>query len=346
MKKANLGMELSGCVAIRSPGTVDSTYHDRLKAFKDRLLTSPFIKNVCSSSSIPGVQISKSGGVQRVIGPELDGNNVFFLQVDENFLNTYDIRLIAGRNFSDKTSGLPSVILNEAALQTLKFNSPEEALNHRIHWQLKEYVVIGVFANYNHLFLKETFEPIMLSFRPSTPGYLTLKIQGGHIEEALATAKQQLQSLFPSTPFEYSFLESTYNRQYQPVQQFESLAKYFSLLAITISCLGLFALSYYAVQKRTMEIAVRKVFGARSFDILLLLSKSYVRITLISGLMGSAFTFYLMNEWLQNFAFATTLDFFDFVIPFIFITSIVLTTVSYNCLRTFFINPSNSLKHN
>ncbi len=346
MKQADLGMELNGCVAIRSPGTRDSTYHQRLDAFKDRLLTSPFIKNVCSSSSIPGVQITRSGGVQRVIGPELDGNNVFFLQVDKNFLNTYDIRLLAGMNFSDKASEIPTVILNEAALQTLKFDSPQDALNHRIHWQQKEYEIIGVFANYNHLFLKETFEPIMLSFRPFTPGYITLKIQDGYVEEALTIAKQQMQSLFPSTPFEYSFLESTYNHQYQPIQQFESLAKYFAFLAIAIACLGLFALSYYSVQRRMMEIAVRKVFGAGSFDILFLLSKSYVKITVISCLVGSLLTFYLMKEWLQNFAFATTLNGFDFLIPLIFITFIVLTTVSYNCVRTSFVNPSHSLKHN
>ena len=110
MKEADLGMKLSGCIAVRSPGGIDSTYEQRLHLYKERLLTYPFIKNVSSTSSIPGKPITTSGGVQRVVGPELDGNNVFFLRIDENFLNTYDIRLIAGKNFSDKISGIPTAI--------------------------------------------------------------------------------------------------------------------------------------------------------------------------------------------------------------------------------------------
>lgn len=346
MKKAELGMELSGCVALRSPGTMDSTYQQRLHAYKKRLLTYSFIKNVSSTSTIPGKQISTSGGVQRVLGPELEGNNVFFFQVDENFLNTYDIRLIAGKNFSEKVVKTPTVILNEAALQTLKFESPEEALNHRIHWQRKEYEVIGVMANYNHLFLKETFEPIMLSFYPSTPGFITLKIQDGYYEQALAVAKEEMQLRFPSAPFEYNFLASTYDHQYYSIHQFELLAKYFALLAIMIACLGLFALSYYTVQNRIKEVAVRKVFGAGIVDVMLLLSRQYVSIAIISCLLGSIITFYVMKEWLQNFAFAIHLGPFDFLVPLVAITVLVIGTVSYNCLRTSILNPSHSLKHN
>ena len=158
-------------------------------------------------------------------------------------------------------------------MQTLKFDSPQEALNHRIHWQNKEYEVIGVFANYNHLFLKETFEPILLSFNPSTQGFITFRTEGGHYNQAVAAAKKEMQALFPAAPFEYDFLESAYDRQYHPIQQFETLAKYFAMLAIAIACLGLFALSYFSVQKRIREVAVRKVFGADIFDVLLLLSK-------------------------------------------------------------------------
>ena len=346
MKEADLGIHLSGCVAVRSPGDVDSTYQHRLKLFKERLLTYPFIKNVSSSSSIPGKPITTSGGVQRVIGPELDGNNVFFLEVDANFLNTYDIRLIAGKNFSEESSGIPTIVLNEAALQTLKFESPQEALNHRIHWQRKEYEVIGVFANYNHLFLKETFEPIILNYNPSPPGFLTFKTEEGYYERALAAAEKEMQTLFPTAPFEYDFLESAYDRQYHSILQFEFLATYFSFLAIVIACLGLFALSYFSAQKRVREMAVRKVFGAGVLDVLLLLSGTYLKISLVSSLFGSLLAFYVMRDWLQNFAFAVHLGLSDFFIPFIVITAIVALTVGYNCCKTTFVNPSHSLKNN
>ena len=155
-----------------------------------------------------------------------------------------------------------------------------------------------------------------------------------------------MQALFPAAPFEYDFLESAYDRQYHPIQQFETLAKYFAMLAIAIACLGLFALSYFSVQKRIREVAVRKVFGADIFDVLLLLSKNYLKISVISCLLGSLLAFYLMTEWLQNFAFAIRLGFADFFIPLIAITAVVTLTVSYNCCRTSLINPSHSLKHN
>ncbi|HZB13390.1 MAG TPA: FtsX-like permease family protein, partial [Chryseolinea sp.] len=345
MKEANLGMNLSGCIAVRSPGGIDSTYQYGLRQYRERLTRHSFIKNVSVTSSIPGLPITTSGGVQRVIGPELEDNNVFFLRVDENFLNTYDIRLLAGRNFSDHSNGIPAIILNEAALQTLKFDTPHEALNHRIHWQGKEFEVIGVFANYNHLFLKESFEPIILSFHPSTQGFITLKIEDGHFEEAIALAKGEMRKLFPEAPFEYTFLESNYERQYRPIYQFEQLTKYFALLAIVIACTGLFALSYYSAQKRIKEVAIRKIFGANIYSVLLLLSRSYLKISLVSGILGSFLTFYLMNAWLQNFAFAIRMDVLDFLIPLASIACIAGLTVSYNCLKTSLVNPSQSLKH-
>ncbi|HKZ37637.1 MAG TPA: FtsX-like permease family protein, partial [Chryseolinea sp.] len=345
MRNSDLGMEIDECITVRSPGNMDSTYQSRVQSYKERLLKYPHIKNVSFTTSTPGKPITTSGGVQRVVGPELEGNNVFILQVDEHFLNTYNIRLIAGKNFSDNLSGVPCVVLNEAALQTLKFESPAEALGHRIHWQRKEYEVIGVISNYNHLFLKEAFEPILLSFNAAATGFITLKIQHGHYDEALKYAKREMQALFPGSPFEYNFLETTYDNQYKSIQQFHWLAKYFSFLAILIACFGLFSLSFYTVQRRIKEIAVRKVFGATVRDVLLLLSKNYFKIALISCSAGSSLTFYVMNEWLANFAFAIRLGALDFLIPLLAITLIILCTISYNCIRTSFATSSKSLKH-
>jgi putative ABC transport system permease protein len=346
MKEADLGMALNGRVAVRSPGAVDPDYRQKIQIYKDRLLRYPFIQNVSSSSSVPGQSISTSGGVQRVIGPELDGNNVFNIQVDDAFLDTYGIRLIAGNNFSKRTAGVPTVIINEAAVKTLMFESPQEALNHRIHWQRKEYFVTGVFANYNHLFLKQTFEPTMLSFNESPPGFVTLKIEDGNYRQAVDAAKREMEALFPGTPFEFHFLESSYNRQYHGVQQFELLAAYFALVAIIIAGLGLFSLSYYTVHRRIKEVAVRKVFGARVFDVLVLLSRQYFVIAIVSSLVGTVISFYVMNGWLQNFAFAITLNAFDFVVPSIGITTFVLVAVTYNCLKTALASPSHSIKQN
>jgi putative ABC transport system permease protein len=337
-------MQLSGCIAVRTPGDLDSAYDERVRSLRERLLTSPFIENVSFSSSIPGKQITTSGGVQRVVGPELDGNNVFFIEVNEDFLKTYNIRLIAGKDFSETRARVPSIILNEAALKTLKFDSPEEALKHRVHWQRKEFEVIGVFANYNHLFLKETFEPMMLSYNPSPAGFMTVKIREGSYEQGIAAAKDELQRLFPSAPFEYSFLETAYNYQYHSIQQFEASTNYFAVLAVVIASMGLLALSYYHAQARSREVAIRKVFGAGVIDVLALLSGKYIRIVILSCLVGSAITFFIMRDWLQNFAFSIHLNAMDFVLPLVAIFGVVIATISYNCLKSSIINPSRSLQ--
>ena len=155
-----------------------------------------------------------------------------------------------------------------------------------------------------------------------------------------------MQALFPAAPFEYDFLESAYERQYHPFSNLKHWQNISQCSPLSIACLGLFALSYFSVQKRIREVAVRKVFGAGIFDVLLLLSKNYLKISVISCLLGSLLAFYLMTEWLQNFAFAIHLGLADFLIPLIAITAVVTLTVSYNCCRTSLINPSHSLKHN
>ena len=343
MKSADLGMELSGCVAIRCPGDRDDSYSERLRLFKDRMLTKTYVEDVSFTSSIPGTPIRTSSGVQRVVGPELEGNNIFYLSVDESFINTYNIRLIAGSNFNRDTS-IPSVILNEAAIQTLKFDSPSEAVNHRIHWQGREYEVIGVIGNYNHLFLKEMFEPIMLTYRPAAPGFISIKFTDGFNTLALKDASKELDKIFPGSPFEYSFLETVYDRQYRSIAKFETLTKYFAMLAILIACFGLFALSYYNVQRRTREMAVRKILGASIVNVTILLAKGYLVIACFSCLLGSLITWYAMNEWLQNFAFAIDLNGTDFLIPMASITTIVIATISYSCVKTSLINPSVTLK--
>lgn len=343
MKNADIGMELSGCVAIRSPGDRDNTYAERLRLLKERLLTKPYVKDVSFTSSIPGRQITTSTGVQRVIGPELEGNNLFYIHVDENFLNTYNIRLLEGRNFNPNAD-IPSVMLNEAALSTLKFVSPKEAIGHRIHWQGREFEVVGVFANYNHLFLKESLDPVMLTYGPGSTGYITMKIQDGSGAEALAVASKELQALFPGNPFEYTFLEATYDNQYRSIGQFESLTQYFASLAILIACFGLFSLSYYSVGRRIREVAVRKILGAGVKDVTLLLAKGYLSIACISCATGSLVTWYAMNEWLQNFAFAIQLNVNDFVFPMATIALIVMVTVSYSCVKASMTNPSIILK--
>jgi len=346
MQDQDIGVTLEECLAVRSPGNVDTLYVNQVKMFKDKMAQYPFVKSVSFTSSIPGKKIATSAGMKRFQGVELDGNNVFKLEVDDNFIKTYNARIIAGRDFSEKLAHeSEKVIINEAALSTLKFNSPEEAVNQKVFWGGVQFEIVGVIANYNHFSLQESFEPIMLSYNPAPFGYYTMKIQSSFDQQAIDKARQEMALVFPDNPFDYQHLTSTYASQYKKVEQFDSLTKYFALTSIVISGLGLFALSAYSMQNKTKEVAVRKVYGAEFRDVVVLLSRPYIIMTLLSSGIGSALSIYIMQRWLSNFAFSVELQVLDFVMPLMFILVIVLATLSYNCVKIAITNPSKSLKY-
>jgi putative ABC transport system permease protein len=346
MKQADLGVALDNRIVVRSPGTTDSAYAGHVQAYKERLQAYPFIRSVSFASAVPGMKLNESGYVRRVEGPSIDDNNVFKLLVDQDFFRTYDVRLLAGRPFSDIFSTeTQAVIINEAALSILKFSTPAEALHQRIRWRREEYEVVGVCSNYNHQYLQTIVEPLVLCYNPAPGGFATLQVKPGHDAAAIASAKRELATLFPDAPFEYEFIKTSYDKQYAVIDRFETVVQFFAAIAIVIACAGLFALAAHHVQYRTREIAVRKVFGARTAQVITWLTAQYVRIVLISAVLGSVITFYAMQQWLQNFAFAVTPVAGDFVGPLLALLSITLMAVAYPCVKASWKNPARTLAH-
>jgi putative ABC transport system permease protein len=346
MKQADLGVALDNRIVIRSPGTADSTYAGHVQAYKERLQAYPFIRSVSFASAVPGMTLNESGYVRRVAGPSIDDNNVFKLLVDQDFFRTYDVRLLAGRPFSDTFSTeTQAVIINEATLSILKFSTPAEALHQRIRWRREEYEVVGVCSNYNHQYLQTIIEPLVLCYNPAPGGFATLQLKPGHDAVAIAGAKRELATLFPDAPFEYEFIKTAYDKQYTVIDRFETFVQAFAAIAIVIACAGLFALAAHHVQYRTREIAVRKVFGARTAQVVTWLAARYVRIVLISAVLGSVITFYAMQQWLQNFAFAVTPGAGDFIGPLLALLGITLMAVAYPCVKASWKNPARTLAH-
>lgn len=346
MKHADLGMALDNRIVVRSPGTADSTYAGHVQAYKERLLAYPFIRSVSFATAVPGMKLNESGYVRRMDGPTIDDNNVFKLQVDQDFFHTYHVPLVAGRAFSDKFSTeAQAVIINEATLSILKFSTPAEALHQRIRWRREVYEIVGVCANYNHQYLQTIVEPLVLCYNPAPGGFATLQIKPGHDAVAIESAKRELATLFPDAPFEYDFIKTTYDRQYAVIDRFGTVVQAFAAIAVIIACAGLFALAAHHVQYRTREIAVRKVFGARTTQVITWLTARYMRVVLISAALGSIITFYAMQQWLQNFAYAITPGIGDFAGPLMALLGITLVAVAYPCMRASWKNPAHTLAH-
>jgi len=346
MRNHETGMRLDGCIAFRSPGgNLDSLDDGKVSMFRERLHQYSFIKEASFTSSIPGKNMTSSAGMRRPEDIHFDGNNVFRLEVDHEFLDTYGIQLRSGRNFS-KTLGLESrnIIINEAAMTTLKFSSAAEAIGKKVYWGEELFTIIGVISNYNHVFLQENYEPIMLHYNNAPRGFLTIKVEPNHEMQSIGIVKNELSEVFSSKLTDYQFLTNSYANQYHKINQFDILTKYFAVISILISCLGLFALSTYAIQNKLKEIAVRKVYGASVRDIVVDLTKPYLILIIFSTIIGSVITFFLMQNWLNNFAFRISLSPVDFCIPTLFLFFMVLTTLAYNCIKSALQNPIISLK--
>jgi putative ABC transport system permease protein len=346
MKNADLGIALDNRIVVRSPGTTDSAYTGNAQAYKERLQAYPFIRAVSFTTAVPGMKLNESGYVRRIEGPSIDDNNVFKLQADQDFFRTYDVQLLAGRPFSDKfATETQAVIINEATLSILKFATPAEALHQRIRWRREEYEIVGVCANYNHQYLQAIVEPLVLCYNPTPGGFVTLQVKPGHDAAAIESAKRELSSLFPDAPFEYDFIKTSYDRQYAVIDRFETVVQGFAAIAVIIACAGLFALAAHHVQYRVREIAVRKVFGARTTQVITWLTARYIRIVLISAALGSVITFYTMRAWLENFAFAITPGVADFAGSLLALLGITLVAVAYPCVRASWKNPARTLAH-
>ena len=210
--------------------------------------------------------------------------------------------------------------------------------------------IIGVVKDYHHKSLKSSFEPIIFYLQPTGWEYVTLDIASAdntaaQIDEIIAYAEQQWKELYPNEPFHYFFLDDRFDQQYRADQQFHLLFNLFSGLVIFIACMGLFGLSAYSEMQKTKEIGVRKVLGASAQSIVALLSKDFIRLVLISGTIALPLAYWLIQQWLENYAFRVDISWWMFFLPLATVLLIALLTISFQTIRAALANPVNSLRY-
>jgi len=341
MQKHDKGIDLNGCIVFRNPANYIEGAEEKVRTVINELLKYSIVENASFSTSIPGKEINVSGGFNKKGDTNKDGNSAFKIDVGQYFLPTYGIQLIEGRNFSSKFSGeTDKIVINEAALKVLNIFLPKDAINMNVIFGSKEYTIIGVFKNYNHLFLEKAFEPIILSYTTMPVGYFTIKIKDiDKIQDALAITKKEMSKVFPDRPFEYDNVSTIYDKQYIEINKFNLLMKALSILAVLVSALGLFALAGYSSQKEFKPTVIRKIFGATVIDTLLSLFKGFGIKMIVGSAIGSVVTYFLMQHWLQNFAFAIELGIGNFFIAFIVLLIVLIISVGYDCIKLSVINP-------
>ncbi len=270
--------------------------------------------------------------------------------VDYSFLQTLNIQPIAGRFFSEAfpadTNG--RLVLNEKAIRELGY-TPEEAIGKPLFFdwngQPNRFEIIGVVKDFHFKDLHTAIEPYGFFLNNRTNySYLVVHTNSADMKSTLASIEKTWRRLNPNEPFEYSFLDEDFQKNYKSDIRLSSIVKYFTFIAILISCLGLFGLAAYSAEQRTKEIGVRKVLGASVSSIVSLLSKDFLRLVMIAIVVASPIAWWFMNKWLQDFAYRVDIRWSVFAIAGIAALFIALFTISFQAIRAAIANPVKSLR--
>jgi putative ABC transport system permease protein len=353
IRKKDLGYSSDNTVVLNASSTQpnDSMNLLRFQTFREALLKFPEFSNVSISSVLPGKShndLDTHGGLRMAGDPENVNYSLTSFRVDENFLPVFDLKLIAGNNFSNQyIKSDEKLILNRKGAELLGFNDVESIIGKKIqYWgDLRE--VVGVIENYHHKSLKNNFEPMVLRHVVTGMLYVTVQLTHGQSvdEGKISRLKQLWESVYPNDPFVYFFQEQYINEQYQEDQRFGAIFNVFSGFSMLIACLGLFGLVSYSVTVRMKEIGVRKVLGASVVNIIVLFSKDYAKLLLISFLIGIPLAYYILSLWLDNFAYKGEVGWILFLIPVLAVGLLSWVAVSLEILKAALTNPVNSLRH-
>ena len=354
MRNLRLGFDKEHIVSIPLR---DYTTTSTIKPLKDALKQNANIKSTTISYIVPGVKVPGEYSILPE-GKNPDENwELSVLPVDYDFVKTFGLAITDGRDFSDEFStDSTAIILNEAAVQKLGW---ESALDKHIQIggknpdgafrKLSEGRVVGVVRNFNIKSLHHDVAPLLLVNRGDTRishyNYFSVRINPGNISGGLAFIEEKWREYAPNRPFEYFFVDEQFDRLYRAEQRLGEIFISFSLLAIIVACLGLFGLAAFAAEQRTREISVRKVLGASISSIVVLLSKDFTKLLSISILVASPLAYFVMNKWLQNFAYQADQGLFPFMIAGILAFAIAMSTVGFQAIKAAMMNPVDALRN-
>jgi putative ABC transport system permease protein len=328
----------------------------KLKTFVEELRQMPEIENAAMAFASPG-QESTFFGIQFQPEGSSEILTTKSMVVADGLSETLGFEIIQGKGFSDATNDSLYVLLNETAVQVMGIEDPigsklMETQDTPDGNVTVEHTVIGVVKDFNFISLRDEITPLVLqnseSFGADTGGqFVFARIKPNQTQSAIESIEAKWKEIDPKQAFKFSFLDESLNNQYRQEQQTGRIFSIFSILAIFVSCIGLFALSAYITSLRTKEIGVRKVLGASVGGVILMLSKDFTKMILIAFALAVPVAWFVMEKWwLQNFAFRINVNLWIILISGISVLAIAWLTVSFQSVKAALANPVDSLKSN
>jgi putative ABC transport system permease protein len=356
MRGQDLGINTERIVVVEGPNALNQevNFEQTVQNLRNEITQYPSISQVSASSAVPGKLNVLSRPLFQFSRGNEEPKEIREIQVDWQYFSMLDIQWLAGRNFSEASeNNRQKVILNESAVRALGFNSPEDAVSQKVgyHWAggKGECEVIGVVEDFHQRSLKYNKEPIGF-YNEIYSGDYMVKIGSGqnpseNIRSSLVLMENKWKELFPGNPFNYYFLDSFFGQQYESDQKFGSIFTLFSALGIFIACIGLFCLSVQSVAKRSKEIGIRKVNGAKVSEIITMLNRNFIKWVIIAFGLATPVAYFAMNKWLENFAYKTSLSWWIFALAGLLALGIALLTVSWQSWRAATRNPVEALRY-
>jgi putative ABC transport system permease protein len=320
----------------------------KMESFKDAVKQIPGVKNVSSATSIPG-RVNNTNGY-KIEGRKDESFIMVSSWSDYEYLNTYGMTLVSGRNF-DKSyaNDKNGCILNEAAVKNFGITDIQNTriMNPNGEGGVQSLSILGVVKNFNFESLRNPITPyiILLQNNNTLWGYITVRLSEGNIQKTINHIEKTWKEFAANEPLQYYFLDEDFEKMYVQEKQSAQMAVIFSFLAIFIAALGLFGLISFTVEQRTKEIGVRKAMGSTVSGIYIEISKEIIILVSISALIAWPVIYYAAGKWLENFYYKINLGFLSFIAGLTIAMAIALITISYRILKAARVNPAQSLKY-
>ena len=352
MTGQSLGYNMEQMLILRKPvlSNQGAAFMTNVDGFINTIQQLSHVKGAAASGRIPGEELARINNVSRMDIALKRQGTMANMGVDPRFISLYQMKLLAGRNFSPLDynadfSKLHNLIINETALRQLNFASQEEAVGKSITAFNRRWDIIGVVADFHQKSLKSGIEPMLLL--PNLLGrytHFSVKVDPQQLPATLEAIQKAYASYFPGNVFDYYFLDEKFNRQYNNDYLFGKVFSIFAALAILIACLGLSGLSLLTASQRTKEIGIRKVLGASVTGIILLLSKDFIKLVLLAIIIASPVAWYMMHLWLQDFAYRIDISWWIFASAGLLSVVIALLVIGFQTVRSAIANPLKSLR--
>ncbi|MBI9038130.1 MAG: FtsX-like permease family protein [Bacteroidales bacterium] len=354
IQEKNLGFDKEQVMVINLSGR---NARENVEVLKNDFLSMPEILSACATSVIPGERVHiLTVRIPDIAEDNIEGNEegddvlgMRVMNADIDVAETFGLEIVDGRSFSKDFVGDPdnAFLLNEAAVREFELENPVGKRFEYLYGleEPKAGHIVGIVKDFHYASLHTEVEPVMIHIFPRFYRYISVKLKTDNVQEVVKTVEEKWKKVSSDIPFDYFFLDASYDNLYKSEMNMGKIVTYFTALAILIACLGLFGLASYITEQRTKEIGIRKVMGASIISIMKTLSKEFVVLVIIANIIAWIPAWYFLNNWLGGFAFRTNISLHVFAITAVVSLFIALLTVSSLAWKTAKANPVDALKY-